>query len=191
MPFQFQPLAIPEVILIETRIFRDARGFFMETYKQPDFAEHGISERFVQDNCSHSARGVVRGLHYQLNPHAQGKLLTAVQGEIFDVAVDIRRGSPTYGEWVGEVLAAGNGRMLYIPPGFAHGFCVLSESATLIYKCTDTFDPQCERGIIWNDADIGIDWPVKNPILSERDQTLPPLQDAPNNFLYQPTMSDR
>lgn len=190
MPFQFQRLAIPEVILIETKVFGDARGFFMETYKQPDFAAYGISARFVQDNCSHSAQGVVRGLHYQLNPRVQGKLLTAVQGEIFDVAVDIRRGSPTYGQWVGEVLAAGNGRMLYIPPGFAHGFCVLSESATLIYKCTDTYDPRCEQGIIWDDPEIGIAWPVESPILSERDQALPRLRAAHNNLVYGP-MSDR
>jgi len=182
MPFQFTSLDIPEVILVEAQRFGDDRGFFMETYKHPDFAANGISERFIQDNCSRSAYGVLRGLHYQLNPRAQGKLVGVVQGEVFDVAVDIRQGSPTYGRWVGEMLSVANGRMLYIPPGFAHGFCVLSEFATLSYKSTNTYAPECERGIIWNDPDIGIRWPVRDPILSAKDQSLPTLIKADNNF---------
>lgn len=184
MPFQFTPLAIPEVILVEAQRFGDDRGFFMETYKQSDFAANGIAERFVQDNCSHSARGVLRGLHYQLNPHAQGKLVGVVQGEVFDVAVDIRQGSPTYGRWLGEALSVANGRMLFIPPGFAHGFCVLSDFATISYKSTDTYAPDCERGIVWNDPDIGVTWPLADPILSPRDQNLPVLNEADNNFTF-------
>jgi dTDP-4-dehydrorhamnose 3,5-epimerase len=178
MPFQFSPLEIPEVILVETKRFGDDRGFFMETYKQAEFAANGIPGPFVQDNCSHSAQGVLRGLHYQIPPYAQGKLLVAVQGEIFDVAVDIRRDSPTFGQWVGAVLSAANGRMLYIPPGFAHGFCVLSDFATLTYKVTAVYMPQYEQGIIWNDPAIGIDWPVSNPTLSARDRQLPTLAQA-------------
>jgi dTDP-4-dehydrorhamnose 3,5-epimerase len=184
MPFQFTPLEIPEVILIETRRFGDDRGFFMETYKQEEFAANGIHGPFVQDNCSHSAQGVVRGLHYQIPPHAQGKLLVVVQGEIFDVAVDIRRHSPTYGQWVGAVLSARNGRMLYIPSGFAHGFCVLSESATLTYKVTDVYMPAYEQGIRWDDPTVGINWPVTDPILSVRDKQLPSLADVENPFVW-------
>ena len=184
MPFQFTPLEIPEVILIETRRYGDDRGFFMETYKQDEFAAHGIPGPFVQDNCSHSAQGVLRGLHYQIPPHAQGKLLVAVQGEIFDVAVDIRRNSPTYGQWVGAVLSARNGRMLYIPPGFAHGFCVLSESATLTYKVTEVYKPEFEQGIMWNDPEVGVNWPVADPILSLRDKQLPLLAEINNPFVW-------
>jgi dTDP-4-dehydrorhamnose 3,5-epimerase len=185
MPFKFTPLEIPEVILVETQRFGDDRGFFMETYKQPEFAANGINVKFVQDNCSHSAYGVLRGLHYQLNPKAQGKLVGVLRGEIFDVAVDIRHGSPTYGRWVGELLSLANGRMLYLPPGFAHGFCVLSDFATLSYKSTDTYSPDCEGGIIWNDPDIVIAWPLTDPILSERDKQQPTLAEAANNFLFE------
>lgn len=185
MPFQFTPLAIPEVILVEAKRFGDDRGFFMETYKQPDFAANGIDVRFMQDNCSHSVKGVVRGLHYQLKPQPQGKLVGALFGEIFDVAVDIRKGSPTYGRWVGEVLSVVNGRMLYVPPGFAHGFCVLSEAATISYKATDVYSAECERGILWNDPAIGIEWPVEAPVLSDRDQKLPLMAEADNNFVFE------
>lgn len=185
MPFQFTRLEIPELILVETKRFGDDRGFFMETYKQTEFAANGFEMVFVQDNCSYSARGVLRGLHYQIPPYAQGKLLTAVQGEIFDVAVDIRQGSPTFGKWVGEILSSSNGRMLYVPPGFAHGFCVLSESATLVYKVTDVYVPECEQGISWNDPMIGIDWPVTNPTLSARDKQLPTLAEANSPFTWQ------
>ncbi|MEZ4590093.1 MAG: dTDP-4-dehydrorhamnose 3,5-epimerase [Chloroflexota bacterium] len=185
MPFQFHRLAIPEVILVEPQRFGDARGFFMETYQYETFAANGIALDFVQDNHSRSAKGVLRGLHYQKEPHAQGKLLKIVVGEIFDVAVDIRRGSPTFGQWVGEVLSAENGRLLYVPPGFAHGFCVLSETADLLYKTTAYYHPASDRGIIWNDAQIGIVWPIAQPLLSAKDAQLPPLAEADFNFVYQ------
>ncbi|MBK8899589.1 MAG: dTDP-4-dehydrorhamnose 3,5-epimerase [Anaerolineaceae bacterium] len=184
MPFHFHPLAIPEVMLIEPQRFGDSRGFFMETYQYEAFAAHGMVLRFVQDNHSRSARGVLRGLHYQNDPFAQGKLLKVVIGEIFDVAVDIRRGSPTFGQWVSEILSAENGRLLYVPPGFAHGFCVLSETADLIYKTTSYYNPESEKGIIWNDAQIGVSWPIAEPLLSARDQALPSLAAADFNFTF-------
>jgi dTDP-4-dehydrorhamnose 3,5-epimerase len=178
MPFQFHRLAIPDLILVEPRKAGDARGFFMETYKHSDFVANGIAEMFVQDNYSHSAQGVLRGLHYQKQPQAQGKLVMVMQGEIFDVAVDIRPGSPTFARWVGVRLCATVPRLLYIPPGFAHGFCVLSESADFGYKVTAEYAPQLERGILWNDPEIGVEWPVASPILSARDLQLPPLRQA-------------
>ncbi|WP_420628068.1 dTDP-4-dehydrorhamnose 3,5-epimerase [Candidatus Leptofilum sp.] len=184
MPFQFRQLAIPEVISVEPQLFGDSRGFFMETYQFEIFAANGIAASFVQDNHSRSAKGVLRGLHYQKEPHAQGKLLKVVIGEIFDVAVDIRRSSPTFGQWVGEILSAENGRLLYVPPGFAHGFCVLSETADLMYKTTDYYHPASEKGIMWNDPQIGIAWPISNPLLSARDQKLPTLAEADFNFVY-------
>jgi dTDP-4-dehydrorhamnose 3,5-epimerase len=184
MPFHFKRLGIPEVILIEPRVFHDERGFFMESYKYSEFAAFGIAERFVQDNHSRSVMGVLRGLHYQNPPKAQGKLVRAVVGEIFDVAVDIRRGSPTYGRWVGVKLSAENKRMLYIPPGFAHGFCVLSDVAEVVYKATAEYAPECEAGIIWDDPEIGIEWPIENPIISPRDLQWPPLREAKNGFVY-------
>ncbi len=182
MPFRFQRLTIPEVVLIEAQRFEDARGFFMETYKQSAFAEQGIVGPFVQSNRSHSVRGVLRGLHYQKHPQAQGKLVMVLGGEVFDVAVDIRRGSPTYGQWVGETLSAENGRMLWIPVGFAHGFCVLSERADVIYLVTAEYASDLDRGIRWDDPEIGIRWPVAEPILSAKDAALPLLRDADNNF---------
>lgn len=185
MPFQFHPLTIPEVILVEPELIGDPRGFFMETYQYETFARHGITPQFVQDNHSRSAKGVLRGLHYQKDPHAQGKLLKVVIGEIFDVAVDIRQGSPTFGQWVSAVLSAENGRLLYVPPGFAHGFCVLSETADLIYKATDIYKPETDRGIIWNDPQIGIDWPIAAPILSAKDVKLPNLAEADINYVYE------
>jgi dTDP-4-dehydrorhamnose 3,5-epimerase len=184
MPFRFQPLAIPEVILVEPEKNGDARGFFMETYQYEIFADNGITPRFLQDNHSRSAKGVLRGLHYQKDPFAQGKLVKVVIGEIFDVAVDIRRGSPTFGQWVGERLSAENGRLLYVPPGFAHGICVLSKTADLLYKTTDYYRPESEKGIIWNDPQIGVEWPVSDPLLSARDQKLPILEQADFNFVY-------
>ncbi|VAW42963.1 dTDP-4-dehydrorhamnose 3,5-epimerase [hydrothermal vent metagenome] len=184
MPFQFHQLAIPEVILVEPHRFGDPRGFFMETYQYELFAANGITPRFVQDNYSRSAKGVLRGLHYQKTPFAQGKLLLVVAGAIFDVAVDIRRGSPTFGNWVGETLSAENGRMLYVPPGFAHGFCVLSESADLTYKATNIYKPETEGGIIWNDPQIGIEWLVSTPNLSAKDVKLPTLAEADINYTY-------
>jgi len=185
MPFSFMRLEIADVILIEPRVFRDERGFFMESYRRSEFAAFGITEIFVQDNHSRSRRGVLRGLHYQNPPRAQGKLVRAVSGEIFDVAVDIRRGSPTYGRWVGVNLSEENMRMLYIPPGFAHGFMTLSDVADVMYKTTDEYSPEHEAGIIWNDPGIGIEWPVSRPVLSPRDAKWPGLRDAVNGFVYE------
>lgn len=184
MPFRFERLQIPDVILVEAPRFEDARGFFMETYKRSQFAEQGIPHAFVQDNYSRSVRGVLRGLHYQKEPKAQGKLVSVIRGEIFDVAVDIRRGSPTYGRWASAILSEENGRMLYVPVGFAHGFCVLSEQADVVYKVTEEYAPDLDRGIIWNDPDIGIAWPIDAPILSAKDAGLPRLLNADNNFAF-------
>jgi dTDP-4-dehydrorhamnose 3,5-epimerase len=184
MPFAFKNLLIPEIILVEMKVFADDRGFFMETYKHSEFANHGIKEYFVQDNHSRSSKNVLRGLHYQKNPKAQGKLVRCIAGRIFDVAVDIRKGSPTYGKWVGAELSSENNYMLYIPPGFAHGFVVLSDFAEILYKCTEEYSAENDRGIIWNDPDIKIKWPTESPILSEKDQKNPLLKDADNNFIY-------
>ena len=183
MPFDFRPTSIPDVLLIEPQRFEDNRGFFAETYKRSAFSAGGISLTFVQDNYSHSVGDVLRGLHYQKHPRAQGKLVSAIRGRIFDVAVDIRKGSPTYGDWVGATLSHDNGRMLYIPPGFAHGFCVLSEEADVTYKVTEEYAPDLDRGIIWNDPAIGIRWPIDDPILSPKDADLPSLEAADNNFV--------
>jgi dTDP-4-dehydrorhamnose 3,5-epimerase len=164
------PTAIPDVLLIEPRVFGDARGFFFESYNQRTFAEIGIPDTFVQDNHSKSSKGVLRGLHYQM-VHPQGKLVRAGSGEIFDVAVDMRKSSPTFGRAVGKILSAENHRMLWIPPKFAHGFVVLSESAELLYKATDFYAPAAERSLLWNDPALGIDWPIdSDPTLSEKDR---------------------
>ncbi len=184
MPFQFRHLELPDVILIEPRNHKDGRGFFRETYKVSEFAAGGITARFVQDNHSHSTRGALRGLHYQNPPQAQAKLVFVANGEVLDVAVDIRKGSPTYGRWVAEILSADTGCMLYIPPGFAHGFCVLSAEADLIYKVTAEYAPELERGVRWNDPEIGVQWPITDVILSARDTGLPLLRDADNAFVY-------
>jgi dTDP-4-dehydrorhamnose 3,5-epimerase len=186
MPFTFQTLTIPEVILAEPRVFGDERGFFLETYKASAFVEAGIPETFVQANHSRSAAGVLRGLHYQKAPKAQGKLVAAIRGTIFDVAVDIRRDSPTYGQWVGEILSDDNHRLLYVPPGFAHGFCVLSEVADVLYQVTAEYAPDLDRGIIWNDPEINVAWPIAEPQLSPKDAAQPRLCDADNDFTYQP-----
>jgi len=164
-------LAIPDVVLFEPRVFGDERGFFYESFNEQLFLElTGADVRFVQDNHSRSARNVLRGLHYQLPPKAQGKLVRVVVGEVFDVAVDIRKESPTFGKWVGEVLSANNKRQLWIPPGFAHGFLVLSEVAEFLYKTTDYYAPEYERGIAWNDPLVGVDWPLNgDPVLSNKD----------------------
>ena len=165
------PLAIPDVLLIEPRVFGDERGFFYESFNQQRFNEvTGLDLQFVQDNHSKSAKNVLRGLHYQLPPKAQGKLVRVVAGEVFDVAVDIRKNSPTFGRWVGEILSADNKRQLWIPPGLAHGFLVLSESAEFLYKTTDYYAPEFERGILWNDPDLAIEWPIDGaPLLSGKD----------------------
>lgn len=184
---QFIPTDIPDVILIKPKIFADDRGYFMETYKETLFREHGIDAKFVQDNMSSSIKGTLRGLHYQLDPHAQGKLVRVLKGSVYDVAVDLRRGSPTFGKWVGVDLSEENKLSLWIPPGFAHGFYVTSEMAEFTYKCTEIYAPQAERGIIWNDPKIGIEWPTPgdNLNLSDKDQSNPPLEAAEYNFVYE------
>jgi len=184
MPCEFKKLEIPEVILIIPKVFEDERGFFLESYKQSEFITNGIIENFVQDNHSKSTRGVLRGLHYQKHPKAQGKLIRCTNGEVFDVAVDIRKNSPTFGKWEGELLSAENKKMLYIPAGFAHGFLVLSDVAEIIYKSTDEYSPKNDRGIFWNDPEINIKWKIDNPVVSEKDQEQPLLKDADINFIY-------
>jgi dTDP-4-dehydrorhamnose 3,5-epimerase len=184
MPFTFHTLTMSDILLIEPRVFSDDRGFFLEAFKRSAFAEAGVPNAFVQINLSHSTRGVLRGLHYQKRPAAQGKLVTVVHGAVFDVAVDIRQGSPTYGAWVGETLSADNHRLLYIPPGFAHGFCVLSDVADVVYQVTAEYAPDHERGVLWNDPDLSIEWPITAPRLSARDARQPRLRDADNNFVY-------
>jgi dTDP-4-dehydrorhamnose 3,5-epimerase len=170
--------ALPDVLLIEPRVFGDARGFFFESWNRRTFADAGIDGEFVQDNHSRSIRGVVRGLHYQVE-HAQGKLVRVTEGEVFDVAVDLRRSSPTFGRHVALVLSAVNRRMLYIPPGFAHGFMVTSESAEFLYKTTDYWFPEHERTLLWNDRALGIAWPdAIAPILAPKDATGTPLAAA-------------
>ena len=174
----FTPLAIPEVILIEPSVFGDARGFFLESWNRRSFAEHGLNLDFVQDNHSRSGHGVLRGLHYQIQ-QPQGKLVRVVNGEVFDVAVDLRRSSPTFGQWVGATLSAENHRLLWVPPGFAHGFCVLSEHADFLYKATDYYAAAHERTVLWNDPDIAIRWPLQGePMLAPKDAAGSPLLEA-------------
>jgi dTDP-4-dehydrorhamnose 3,5-epimerase len=185
VPFEFTRLEIPEIVLIEPKVFPDERGFLMETYKYSEFVEHSIPGHFVQENHSRSSRRILRGLHYQKPPKAQGKLVRVVLGEIFDVAVDVRKGSPTYGKWSGVVLSAQNKRMLYIPRWCAHGFTVLSDYAEVIYKVTEEYAPKYERGIVWNDPELAIQWPNHDPILSLRDQAWPPLQQADIDFVHE------
>lgn len=184
MPFTFKQLAILEVILVEPKAFPDERGFFMESFKESIFNSNGINTKFVQDNHSHSIKGVLRGLHYQKNPKAQAKLVMVIRGEIFDVAVDVRRGSPTYGKWVSEILSEKNHRLLYVPEGFAHGFVVLSDEADVVYKVNSEYSPEHEAGILWNDPQVNIKWPIDKPIMISKDLQLPPLKDADNNFVY-------
>ena len=175
------PTALPEVLILEPRVFGDDRGFFMESYNRRAFdAAVGHAIEFLQDNHSRSARGVLRGLHYQLPPHAQGKLVRVAAGSVFDVAVDVRRSSPRFGRWVGVELSAANHRQLWIPPGFAHGFLVLSETADFLYKATDYYAPQSERAVAWNDPSIAIDWPDigVSPTLSAKDVAAPTLSEA-------------
>lgn len=167
----FIPTRIKDVVLVEPKVFGDDRGFFMETYRNDIFAENGIDAPFVQDNHSRSRRGVLRGLHYQIF-QPQGKLARVIQGEVFDVAVDLRRHSSTFGQWVGEILSADNKRMLWVPPGFAHGFYVLSDTAEFLYKCTDYYAPEHERSIRWDDPDLAIAWPLSvdaESLLSAKD----------------------
>jgi dTDP-4-dehydrorhamnose 3,5-epimerase len=168
---------LPGVVVVEPVVHRDSRGFFLETYHERRYREAGIAATFVQDNHSRSMRGTVRGLHFQVR-RPQGKLVRALFGEMFDVAVDIRRGSPTFGRWVGAHLTADNFRQIYVPPGFAHGFCILSEVGEVEYKCTELYDPEDELGIAWNDPQVGIEWPVKEPLLSAKDKAAPRLADV-------------
>ncbi|WP_457755212.1 dTDP-4-dehydrorhamnose 3,5-epimerase [Thermovibrio ammonificans] len=184
MPFDFKELPIPGLLLVESRLFKDGRGFFMELFKLPDFEAAGIKGPFVQDNLSLSRRNVLRGLHYQVEPAAQGKLVTCLRGKVFDVAVDLRKGSPTFGRWFGTELFPG--KMLYIPEGFAHGFLTLSEEALVFYKVTGSpYSPEHDRSLKWNDPQIGIEWPLDGePILSEKDRNAPSLSEAEINFRW-------
>lgn len=175
-------LSIPEVKLIKPRLFSDDRGFFMQSYQEQQYQAAGFDMSFVQDNRSRSSRGVLRGLHYQLE-HAQDKLVSVIRGEVFDVAVDIRRGSPTFGRWVGEVLSDENHHQLFVPKGFAHGFLVLSETVDLAYKCSDFYAPGDEYGILWSDPNVGIEWPVEKVLLSSKDEVLTLLSEMPLNLL--------
>jgi dTDP-4-dehydrorhamnose 3,5-epimerase len=173
---------LPGVVVIEPRIFGDERGFLFETWSRERYAEAGLPASFVQDNVSFSRPGVLRGLHYQ-HPSGQGKLVTALQGEIFDIAVDIRQGSPTFGRWVGVMLSGESMRQIYIPPGFAHGFAVLGEPALVTYKCTDFYNPQHESSIRWDDPDLAIKWPAADPIVNAKDRAAPLLRDVPADRL--------
>lgn len=176
----FKPTNIPEVIVVNPVVYSDERGFFMETYREAVFTSAGIADNFVQDNHSGSVQGTLRGLHYQIR-QTQGKLVQVVSGEVFDVAVDLRRSHPTFGEWVGEKLSADNKKQLWIPPGFAHGFYVLSEWANLIYKVSDYYAPEWDRTLLWNDPDIGIDWPLVDGVginISDKDSKGKRLKDA-------------
>ena len=179
MPYTVTPTAIPDVLVLEPRVFGDARGFFYESFNQRDFAQAtGLDVTFVQDNHSKSAQGVLRGLHYQVE-HAQGKLVRVVQGEVLDVAVDLRRSSPTFGRWVGERLSADNKKQMWVPPGFAHGFVVLSETAEFLYKTTDYWYPEHERSLLWSDPALGIDWQLAAaPLLAAKDAAAPVLAQA-------------
>ncbi len=176
------PTALPEVLLIEPRVFRDERGFFLESYNARTYAEAGLPAQFVQDNHSRSQRGTLRGLHAQAR-QPQGKLVRVINGEVFDVAVDVRRSSPRFGHWVGVTLSAANFRQLYVPPGFAHGFCVLSDVAEFEYKCTDYYHPQSEIAIAWDDPAIGVKWPLDAPLLSARDAAAGTLEHGTQALL--------
>ena len=178
----YSELAIPGVLLVEQKVFSDPRGFFMETYHRQKYLDAGITGSFVQDNCSHSVCGVLRGLHYQLK-YPQAKLVTVLRGSIFDVAVDIRRGSPTFGKWISQVISDVNRLQLYVPVGFAHGFCVLSEEADVLYKCTDLYHPDDDHGVLWCDPDLAIKWPKEHPSLSAKDGRLRTLSAIPHDEL--------
>ena len=182
MPFSFTKASIPDVILVEPKSFSDERGFFLENFKESDFKNNGISTKFVQDNFSHSTKGVLRGLHFQKNPKAQAKLVFVTKGKILDVVVDIRKNSSTFKKWYSKILSDENHNLLFVPEGFAHGFCVLSGEADVFYKVTREYSEEDERGIIWNDPDIGIKWPIDNPLISKKDSELPLLKNTDNNF---------
>jgi len=187
MPFTFKRLSIPDVILVEPQLFSDDRGFFYESFRESDFFSNGIDKKFVQDNFSHSVNGVIRGLHFQKATKAQAKLVTVLKGKIFDVAVDIRKNSPTYGKWVSEILSSDTHNLLYVPEGFAHGFCVVSDEADVLYKVSNEYSQEHERSIIWNDPKLDIQWPIKKPIISNKDNKLSLLENLDNDFVYRDT----
>lgn len=178
MPFTFEPLDLPGVMRIQPGIMPDDRGFFMEAFRRSQFAEAGITEPFLQSNMSYSTKGVLRGIHYQIGPMAQGKLVRVFEGAVFDVVVDVRPDSPTHGQWVSIELSADNRTALWVPPGYGHAFVVLSDTARVYYDVTQEFHPQSERGILWNDPALAIPWPVANPVLSPKDESWPVLADA-------------
>lgn len=185
MPFEFIPQKIKDVILVKPKVFGDNRGFFMESYKKSEFFANGIDVEFNQDNHSKSTKGVLRGLHYQKNPKAQAKLVRCSRGKILDVAVDIRKNSPTFGKWVGEILSEENKNMLFIPAGFAHGFVVLSDEAELLYKASNEYSAQNDRGVRWNDPDINVRWGIDfEPLISEKDSKQPFLKDIKEEDLF-------
>ena len=175
-------IELPGVKIIEPDVFPDSRGYFLETFQEKRYREFGIDVTFVQDNLSYSTMGTLRGLHYQY-PHAQAKLVQVLQGEVLDVIVDVRRGSPTFGHWSGIGLSEENHRQLFVPEGFAHGYCVLSDKAVFSYKCSDFYTPECEKGVLWSDPGVGVDWPVKVPVLSEKDAQYPLLKNIPDQDL--------
>jgi dTDP-4-dehydrorhamnose 3,5-epimerase len=182
MATRFITTDIPGVLIVQPDVHPDARGFFSEVYRQQEYTRHGVAASFVQDNHSHSRRGVLRGLHFQFQ-QAQDKLVYAARGEIFDVVVDVRRGSPAFGKWFGHVLSDQNHQQLYIPRGLAHGFCVLSETADVIYKCSDYYAPAGELGVLWSDPDLGIQWPIAGPLVSAKDGQSARLRDIPEDRL--------
>lgn len=182
MSISVEQTSLPGVLVVQPRVFGDQRGFFLETFHQEKYQKAGIDRNFVQDNHSHSRKGTLRGFHYQL-PHPQAKLITVVRGEIFDVAVDIRKGSPTFGKWFGIHLSEENKRQLFIPEGFAHGFLVLSQDTDVTYKCSELYFQEDEHGVIWSDPQIGVEWPAQDPILSDKDKNFSRLSEIPENLL--------
>lgn len=184
MPVEFEPTEIPDVLVVRTGVFRDNRGFFSETYSEPIWRDAGFTETFLQDNLSGSAKGTLRGMHYQMDPHGMGKFVRAITGGVFDVAVDLRQGSPTFGKWVGRELSAENGLALWVPIGFAHGFVAMEDNTLVYYKCSGVHTPEVERAVNYKDPEVGIEWPLEPTIISEKDAAAPGLQDAEYNFVY-------
>ena len=184
MPFQSEKLEIPGLIIVNPRVFEDSRGSFFETYKESDFRSLGIGRPFVQWNHAVSRKEVLRGLHYQIHPAPQGKMLRVLRGELFDVAVDIRKGSPWFGKWVSVLLSSENRSIFWIPPGFAHGYMAITDDAEVLYGTTTEWTPSCERGIRWNDPSLAVEWPLPEPLVNERDQAFPLLADAEITFVY-------
>jgi len=182
MALNFIETELPGVMIVEPQVFPDDRGLFFETYHVEKYKVGGFEKSFVQDNFSQSTKGVLRGLHYQIE-RPQGKLVSCLSGEIFDVAVDIRKNSDTFGKWFGVTLSEKNRKQLYVPEGFAHGFCAMSETANVVYKCTDVYIPEYDRGLLWSEPEFSIDWPLESPLLSKKDAVLPKLSEVPNNDL--------